>query len=104
MGRRWPRVETRDRLSRSGRGKAHDLIGGELIRSWTIVSRGGNGQLQKQGQMHSGRTVSTEWQEAHQQPEKCREGKEKRRKRVSLEKREQKERERDERARRKETV
>lgn len=49
MGRRWPRVETGDRLSRIGRGKAHALIGGELIRSAAIVSRGGNRQLQKQG-------------------------------------------------------
>ena len=50
MGGRQPRVETGDRLSRSGRGKAHALIGGELVRSCVIVSRGANGQLQKQGQ------------------------------------------------------
>lgn len=74
VGRRWPRVEIGDRLSRIGRGKAHALIGGELIRSLAIVSRGGNRQLQKQGQVHSRWTASTEGQEAHQQPEKCREG------------------------------
>lgn len=77
MGRRRPRVETGDRLSRIGRGKAHALIGGELVRSCVIVSRGGNGQLQKQGQSHSRWTASTEVQEAHQQPKRCREGRRK---------------------------
>lgn len=50
MGGRRPRVETGDRLSRIGGGKAHALIGGELVRSCVIVSRRGNGQLQKQRQ------------------------------------------------------
>lgn len=52
VGRRRPRVETGDRLSRIGRGKAHALIGGELIGSRAIVSRGG--KLQKQGREHDG--------------------------------------------------
>lgn len=60
VGRKWPRVETGDRLSRIGGGNAHALIGGELIRSWTIISRGGNRQLQRQGQAHSWWTASTE--------------------------------------------
>ena len=77
MGGRWPRFEAGERLSRIGRGKAHALIGGELVRSRIIVSRGGNGQLQKQAQAHSRRTASTEGQEAGQQPEKCREGRRK---------------------------
>lgn len=47
MGRRWPRIEKGDRLSRIGGGKAHALIGGELIRSLAIVSRGGHRQLQE---------------------------------------------------------
>lgn len=47
MGRRWPRVDTGNRLSRIGRGKAHALIGGQFIRSWIIISRGG--KLKKQG-------------------------------------------------------
>lgn len=78
VGRRWPRVKTGDRLSRIGRGETHALIGGELIRSLAIKSRGGNRQLQKQGRVHSRWTASTEGQEAHQQPQKR--GKEKRRK------------------------
>jgi len=48
VSRRRPRVETGERLSRIGRGKAHASIGGELLRSRVIVSRGGNGALQKQ--------------------------------------------------------
>lgn len=58
VGRRWPRVETGDRLSRIGRGEVHALIGGKLIRSLAIISRGGNRQLQKQGQVHSRWTAS----------------------------------------------
>lgn len=34
-------------LSRIGRGEAHALIGGELVRSLAIISRLGNRQLQK---------------------------------------------------------
>lgn len=86
MGRRQPRVETMDRLSRIGRGKAHALIGGEPIRSLTIVSRGGNRQLQKQGQVHSRWTASTEGQEAHQQAERGRERRRKGRKLLILKK------------------
>lgn len=48
VGRGRPRVETGDRLSRIGRGKAHALIGGKIVRSLAIVSRGGHRQLQKQ--------------------------------------------------------
>lgn len=48
VGRRRPRVETRDRLSRIGRGKAHALIGGKLIGGLAIVSRRRHRQLQKQ--------------------------------------------------------
>lgn len=58
VGRRWPRVETGDRLSRIGRGEVHARIGGKLIRSLAIISRGGNRQLQKQGQVHSRWTAS----------------------------------------------
>lgn len=47
VGRRGTRVETRDMLSRSRRGEAHALIGGELVRSLAIISRLGNRQLQK---------------------------------------------------------
>lgn len=47
VGRRGTRVETRDMLSRIGRGEAHALIGGELVRSLAIISRLGNRQLQK---------------------------------------------------------
>lgn len=46
-GRRGTRVETRHMLSTSGRGEAHALIGGELVRSLAIISRLGNRQLQK---------------------------------------------------------
>lgn len=51
------------------------MIGGQFVRSWIIVSRGG--KLQKQGQVHSRWTASTEGQEAHQQPNKAQRGKEK---------------------------
>lgn len=86
VGSKWPRVETGDRLSRIAGGNAHALIGGEFIRSWTIISRGGNRQLQRQGQAHSWWTASTEGQEAHQQPKKCREGRRKEGKELILQK------------------
>lgn len=86
VGGRRPRVETGDRLSRIGWGKGHALIGGELIRSLAIVSRGRNRQLQKQGRVHSRWTASTEGQEAHQQPEKYREGRRKEGKELILQK------------------
>lgn len=84
MGRRRPRVKTGDRLSRSGRGKAHALIGGELIRSCVIVSRGGNGQLQKQGQVHSGWNGKHRGTGSTSAAREVERGKEKRRKRVNF--------------------
>lgn len=87
MGRRQPRVETGDRLSRIGGREAHALIGGELIRSLATISRGGDRQLQKQGQVHSRWLANTEGQEAHQQPKKCSEGRRKEGKELILQKR-----------------
>lgn len=81
-GRRHPRVETGDRLSRFGRGKAHALTGGELIRRLAIVSRRGNRQLQKQGRVHSRCTASRGTGSTSAATEVQR-GKEKRRKRVN---------------------
>lgn len=83
VGRRWPRVETGDRLSRIGRGEVHALIGGKLIRSLATISRGGNRQLQKQGQVHSRWTASRGTGSTSAATEVQR-GKEKRRKRVNF--------------------
>lgn len=84
VGRRRPRVGPGHRLSRIRRGDAHALIGGEFIRSCTIVSRGG--ELRKQGQEeHSRWTASTEGQEAAAAKEAQR-GNKKREKRVNFSK------------------
>lgn len=81
VGRRWPRVETGDRQSRIGRGEAHALFGGQLVRSLAIISRGVNRQLQKQGQqMDSKRTGTGSTSAATVTQTK----KEKRRKRVNF--------------------
>lgn len=84
MGSRWPRVKTGKRLSRIWRGESHALIGGKLVRGLATVSSGRNRQLQKQGQVHSRWTASTEGQEAHRQPQRSGEGRRKRRTQVNF--------------------
>lgn len=63
-------------LSRIGRGEAHALIGGELVRSLAIISRLGNIQLQKH---RAADECQAQRQEAHQS-QICREERRKERK------------------------